>query len=173
MPRNSPDKKAPRFRRGQTSLKERQLNALVDGVNRPLVGVNPPAQPKPNGKSGGSPVLILTLVSHQDDYLVCEDSASPANQYNVTKPYELQRTPFDGNTIGGIAYSYTSESERTADSMETQYITPDYVVGGEIYAIKPQGGTGLSDSSSPAQPIIWQEINQGRAWAAEEVSGGA
>jgi hypothetical protein len=166
MPRNTPDKKAQRFRRGQRTIPERQLNSLVDGVNRALIGVNAIQQPRPHGKGGGgSTVVVLTLVSQADNYLVCEDDDS--NEFIVAKPYELRTDPWDGNTIGGIAYSYTSPSERVADSTETQYITPSYITGGEIYAIKPQGGTGINDGASPPTDIIWLELNQGRAWAAE------
>lgn len=170
MPRNSPDKKVRNFRRGQP-LKERQLNSIVEGINRGIIGVNAPRQPNPHGKGGGSPLHIFYFVLDQGDYLVCEDSASPANEFLVAKPYELRRTPFDGQTVAGVDYTYVSNSERDADDgvdQETQFITPDYVSGHEIYAIKPQGGTGVTDDSSPAQAVEYLEVNQGRAWAAEE-----
>jgi hypothetical protein len=163
MPRNTPDVKASRFRRGQRTIPERQINALVDGINKRDIGSNAPQQVVGRGAAGGSPVLILTLVSQADNYLVCEDADE--NEFTVAKPYELRTDPWDGNTIGGIAYSYTSPSERVADSTETQYITPSYITGGEIYAIKPKGGTGLVDGDT--NDIIWLELNQGRAWAAE------
>jgi hypothetical protein len=163
MPRNTPDVKASRFRRGQRTIPERQINALVDGINKRDIGSNAPKQVVGRGAAGGSPVLILTLVSQSDNYLVCEDNDS--NSFNVAKPYELRTDPWDGNTIGGIAYSYNSPSERVADGEETQFITPSYIAGAEIYAIKPKGGTGLQDGDT--NDIIWLEVNQGRAWAAE------
>lgn len=144
-----------------------KMNALVDAVNRSLVGVNAPIQPKPAGKSGGSPVLVLTLVAHNDDYLECVDADT--NTVYVAKCYELRRTPFDGETVGGITYTYASASEREATDgvdTETQYITPEYLAGAEIYAIKVKGDTGVS-TSEPA-PILYIELNQGRAWAWDE-----
>jgi hypothetical protein len=167
MPRNTPDVKASRFRRGQRTIPERQINALVDGINKRDIGSNAPQQVVGRGAAGGSPVLVLSLVTHNNDYLVCEDSAF--NTFSVAKPYELRRTPFDTETINGVTYTYASASERSATDgvdTETQYITPDYVAGHEIYAIKPKGGTGLVDGDT--NDIIWLEVNQGRAWAADE-----
>lgn len=140
------------------------MNAIVDGVNRLLIGVNAPTQPKPTGKTGGAPVLVLTLVAHNDDYLECEDA--DANTYYVAKPYELRRTSFDTLTVEGVTYTYASASEREAVGgfdVETQFITPAYRVGAEIYAVKVRGDTGINDPT-PA-PILYIEINQGRAWA--------
>lgn len=165
MPQNTTDKRVQRFKSGARSLSARQLNGLVDGVNRLTSGVNAPTQPKPNGKSGGSPVLLLTLVTHEDDYLVCEDA--DANEYLVAKPYELQRTPFDGQTIDGVTYAYASETEREADDgvdTETQFITPNYRTGGTIYAVRVQGGAGV-DGPTSGEVLQYIEIDQGRAWA--------
>ncbi len=140
------------------------MNAIVDGVNKLLVGVNGPRQPKPKGKSGGAPVLVLTLVAEFDDYLECQDSL--LNTIYVAKPYELRKTPFDGETIGGVTYTYTSSSEREATDgvdTETQFVTPNYRVDAEIFAVKVQGETGV-ETAEPA-PIEYIELNQGRAWA--------
>ena len=159
MPRNTPDQRINRFRKGQTALGERHLNSIVDGLNR-LSGINAPTQKQPRGKSGGSAVLVLTLVTHNDDYLVCEDA--DLNTVNVAKPYELRRTPFDGETIGGVTYTYASASEREAVGgfdAETQFITPAYVVGAEIFALASQGSTGVTSAET------YIEMNQGRAWA--------
>lgn len=163
MPRNTPDRRINRFRKGQTALSERHLNSIVDSINK-LSSISAPTQKQPRGKSGGSPVLVLTLVTHGDDYLTCEDADS--NTVYVAKPYELRRTPFDGETIGGVTYTYTSASEREATDgvdTETQFITPAYVVGAEIFAIKVQGNTGVQ-TAEPAD-ILYIEMNQGRAWA--------
>jgi len=166
MPRRTIDKSVPRFRSGMMALPVRQMNAIVDAVNRPAIGVSAPATRQPKGKSGGAPVLVLTLVAHNGDYLECEDAL--ANTYYVAKPYEIRRTPFDGITISGITYTYVSNSERDATDgvdTETQFITPSYVVGNEIYAVKVQGDTGVNDPTPV--PIIYIEMNQGRAWAYE------
>ena len=50
---------------------------------------------------------------------------------NVTKPYSLQKTPFDGKTVGGVTYSYTNNQCRTATSSsgsEVQVVSPPYLV---------------------------------------------
>jgi len=166
MPRRTIDKSVPRFRSGMMALPVRQMNAIVDAVNRPVTGVSAPATRQPKGKSGGSPVLILTLVAHNNDYLECQDA--DLNTVYVAKVYELRRTPFDGETISGVTYTYASASERSATDgvdTETHFITPAYVVGNEIYAIKVQGDTGVNDPTP--LPIIYIEMNQGRAWAYE------
>jgi len=150
------------FRQGATALSARHLNSLVSTVNNLTSRITAPTQPRPYSK--GSSVIVLTLVAHNDDYLECED-ANAATVY-VAKPYELRRTPFDGETISGITYTYTSESEREATDgvdTETQFITPNYVVGNEIYAAKVQGDTGVDDPTPTA--IVYIELNQGRAWA--------
>jgi len=159
MPRKGLDRKIPLFRKGQTAFSGRHLNSIVEGVNRALTGINAPVQPKPRGK-GGSPVLVLTLVTHNNDYLECEDA--DANTVYVAKVYELRRTPFDGETIGGVTYTYASASEREASGgfdTETQFITPAYVVGAEIFALRVMGETGVATATQ------YIEMNQGRAWA--------
>lgn len=174
MPRNDIDRLVGRFKPGSRTISARQLNALVDGVNRALVGVNRPTQPKPTGKAGGgSPVIVLTLISHQDDYLECQDGNS--NTVYVAKPYMLRRTPFDGVAGGGVAYEYSSSfaanQQRIATSVanpsevETQYITPTYTAGEEIYAVKVQGVTGVQLPTSPPTDLVYIEVNQGRAFA--------
>lgn len=163
MPRNLREIKVPSFRRGMKYLPLSQMNALVDGVNRSLVGVSTPLQPSVS-KGGASAILRLTLIAHFDDYLECQDAA--LNTIYVAKPYELRRTPFDTLTIDGVTYTYVSESERNAVGgfdEEAQFITPSYRDGGEIYAVKVKGGTGI-ETAEPA-PIDYIEINQGRAWA--------
>lgn len=141
------------------------MNSIVDGINKPIIGVNAPRQPKPRGKTGGSPVIILTLVSHEDDYLVCEDADT--NEVLVAKPYELQRTPFDGQTIDGVTYTYASATEREAvgGTTEIQFITPNYRAGAEIYAVRVQGDTGVPSPGSAGDNLTYLEIDQGRAWA--------
>lgn len=166
MPSKLSDKVIPRFKKGQRTLPERQMNAIVDGVNRLLVGVNAPRQPRPTGKSGGSPVIVLELVTHNDDYLVCQDA--DLNTYNVAKPFELRRSSFDTLTVEGVTYTYTSASEREATDgvdTETQFITPAYRVGAEIYALKVRPNTGVQTTDSPPEDILYLEMNQGRAWA--------
>lgn len=174
MVQNKPGSQIQRFRRGAKTLSERQLNQLVDSANNLNSGAAAPGQPIPRGKAGGSAILILTLVSHEDEYLVCEDAASAT--FYVAKPFELRTSTYDGETISGITYTTVSESERTAadaaspPNEETQFITPSYVVGAEIFAAKITGGTGVVTEASPPEAIEYLEVNQGRAWAWDETA---
>lgn len=168
MPRNASDQKARLFRRGQRTIPARQINQLVEGINKPLVGVNSLKQSDVLPK-GGSSVSVFYFVSDEGDYLICEDESE--NQILVAKPYELRRTPFDGETVNGISYTYTSNSERSADDgedQEDQFITPDYVAGGEIYATKPKKGTGVETDDEPPAKVKYLEVDQGRTWATPE-----
>lgn len=165
MTRNTADGKTGLFRAGATALSADKLNRVVKAVNKPLIGVSAPTQSRPFGKSGGAPVAILTLVTHADDYLECTDA--DANTVYVAKPAELRRTTYDGNTVGGITYTYVDETERSATdgvTTEDQFITPAYYTGCEIYGIKVSGNdTGITGGDS--LPCAYVEINQGRAWA--------
>jgi hypothetical protein len=164
MPRNGITNKIPLFIPGSTALRASHLNQLVEDANSRR-SINAPVQQRPYGKSGGAPVLILTLLEHHNDSLLCEDA--DANEYAVAKPYELQRTPFDTLTIDGVEYTYTSASEREADdgvATETQFITPNYRVGGQIYAVAIRTDTGAVGPDTP-DPVTYLEVNQGRAWA--------
>lgn len=116
----------------------------------------------------------LQLVSVQDDHLECLDVDSE-EEVKVAKPWKLQRTPWDTNTIdvGGtsITYAYTSGSLRTATSgsdSETQQITPSYLPDIDwIFAIQPKDGTGVEvEVEGETEEVIWQDMNtDGRAWA--------
>ena len=111
----------------------------------------------------------------QNDYLECYyydpiNSATSTQTVNVSKPYELQRTPFHGVTITypnaqEIEYTYSSERQRTADdgsSSETQIVTPMYWVGCVI--TMTQGNLGFDDGSG--DPVYWEDLNTaGRHWA--------
>lgn len=170
MPNKLPTQRIRAFRRGATALSADHLNSMGDAINTLARGANVPVQRRPKGKgAGGSSVVILTLVTHYGDYLECQDADS--NTVYVAKPYELRQTPFDGETIAGVTYSYTSASERDASdgaspaNVETQFITPAYVAGAEIYATTESSGDTGVDTGSPAQNITYLEINQGRAWA--------
>lgn len=70
----------------------------------------------------------------------------------VAKPYSLQKTPFDGKTVGGISYVYTNNQCRTATegaSSEVQVVTPAYLVksgsvaGDLIYVRWVSNGTNV------------------------------
>lgn len=92
--------------------------------------------------------------------------------FEIARPYTLQRTPFDGQTIAypgneSISYAYTSSRQRTAVrgvDTEIQVITPDYFVGDQVLAILVT--TDLRDSEGTL--ITWMDLNTAaRAWALE------
>jgi len=76
----------------------------------------------------------------------------------VFKPHILKQTPFDGETVNGITYTYAEDGlSRTATDgvdTETQIITPDYYIGEELLCIR--------------RDSFWQDVNSaGRCWAVE------
>lgn len=87
----------------------------------------------------------------------------------VAKPATLRRTPFDGENINGITYSYNSNDERTATLsngvQETQRVIPLLEEHeATIFVAWIPTGTGVSDSNG--EPIHWLDLNvDGRAWA--------
>lgn len=89
-----------------------------------------------------SPHLFRVKSWLDDDHLVCrtwDGDAEGDTDILVAKPWDLRRTPFDGLTVNGIAYTYDTAIRREANDGETtewQVITPDYYEDAEIYAAK-------------------------------------
>lgn len=144
----------------------------------PLKGHHEPLLPE----EGTTRVALLELVEVGYDYLICRghdpNTGDFMDSVAVAKPYPLQRTPFDGVTlnVGGLSVTYTYASQvdrRTASSpgeeSEVHLVTPDYIVGEIITAIRAEvaGGdnTGLADVDG--NEIEWVEIGGGRVWAVE------
>lgn len=89
------------------------------------------------GGGGGGGLRRMRVKAIQNDYLTCVpwDGTTEGESVNVAKRWDHQRTPFDGNTINSIEYTYTSAVERTADDgsqTETQVIVPEWFVNAEI-----------------------------------------
>ena len=132
--------------------------------------------------SGGDvEVRRFRFVSSQNDYVIAQQWEGTdengddvwGKQERVAKPWKLRRTPFHGQTINGITYSYTGIDQRTAtrgSDEETQVIVPAYYAGGdyhdELRCIKGQiGGTGVEVND---EDVLWSDLNvDGRAWAQE------
>lgn len=102
---------------------------------------------------------IATITAINDDTLTCSLSDE---EITVNKPYALQKTPFDGESIeydngDTVSYSYDTYRRREATlggDSEYQVITPDYWVDEEILITK------ISNS--------YYDLNQaGRQWAKE------
>lgn len=86
----------------------------------------------------------------------------------IAKPFHMQRTPWDGQTVGNYTYTYSSNavrvSERSGDE-EEQRLTPDIVINHtEVLALAGiEGGTGIDDPDGHA--IIWQAFDMPHVWA--------
>lgn len=119
------------------------------------------------GTSTASGIRAL-VKSINADSLTCailDEDGGEGDLVLVARDQELQRTPFDGNSVGGITYAYSDNVTRTAtlDEDETvqaiQEIYPLYVVDfTEIWISEAADGTGLSG-------VNYFDMNTaGRAW---------
>jgi hypothetical protein len=152
------------------SINKGRLNAKPRVVNpsRPFGMPKTPFNPEtgaylPLGPAAAPLAKTFTVVSEENDYLVCRDSN--ANIIAVAKPYTLRLSTFHGVTVGGVSYVYSDANKRVAsadgEDDETQEITPSYFAGEQILAMSHNTGVlaGLS-------AIEWEDINTaGRAWA--------
>lgn len=125
------------------------LPSVGDCVNVFFTGTygSSPAIPQPRygffGGSGGALQEYVVMLTG-NDHVVAVSTATTidtANHVNIAKPHILRLTPFDGNTIDGLAYNYNDENERIvtriSDSeQQTQVIVPTYLSSfSVIYAI--------------------------------------
>ncbi len=126
------------------------------------------------GAGGGVRQMIITAI--HDDYLACRDwdgQAEGETDVEVARPWELQRTPWDGesHTIDGVIYSYTyadAESRvKSADGQdEDQVIVPPYFVGAVIQAAALISGHAASHGDDPVTLVrLIDTNNAARAWA--------
>jgi hypothetical protein len=120
----------------------------------------------------GPPLKQAIIVSVGNDVLTCNyifpdknGNPTPGDaEILVLKPWTLRRTPFDGLTVNGVAYTYSNAYTRSATptggSAETQKITPDYFEDAIIYVahINEASVAGVSGD------VIDVNVD-GRAWA--------
>ena len=159
-------------------IDHRKLNEPVDAIQRIIADVAAPRQIRATSQPAGSGSGSLSAQWFQiktiaDDYLVCNewdgDEASDEDIY-VARPYELRKTPFDGETVNGYAFSYnTLATERTSTGggdSEDQVIVPEYFVGQIILAIE------LDDTlvTVSGSAVTWQEFQPARQWAKKYVA---
>jgi hypothetical protein len=165
----SKDNQISKFNKGKP-IKAATLNQLVDKSNdKNAVQSNL----KSKAPSGRQAIGLFEFVSMDGDFINCYSFVGDSvttDLIKIAKPYQLRRTPFDGETYNSIDYTYTSDIQRSATQSpdtETQVVVPAYVVGDLIFAVLyPLGGTGAKDNSS--DPVWWQDLNiDGRAWAKE------
>ena len=117
----------------------------------------------------------FVFVEQFDDYITANPKLGDevvGQLVKIALPYDLQKTPFDGQTIDGETFAYTGIGERTVTGGKfagTQTIQQRYVAGCEITASIPVGGTGVSipadTEDGVADPVVWQDDNRGaRIW---------
>ena len=151
-------------------VKAAHLNEVVEAIEEedskrqkvtPPVRVNPFSLAPPISRR-------FRIKSVQGDYLTCRTwngVVEGGNDVLVAKNYLLRNSIV---SRGGISYTYTSTTERTANDgadTENQVVVPSYVVNDEIFAIPFQkGGTGAENPSGGY--VNYLDINSdGRAWA--------
>ena len=171
------------WRRGEPLFKA-GMNRTHDIIRGLQQGVDQPVQVAVVPRGGTTEQVAgatrtFSLVNVRDDWLVCREvaadgSLAPTDELTiVAKPYRLQRTPFDGQTEGGVTYAYEpgwNGTVRTAtrdSESEQQRVTEDYFPGNLIYA-ETVTYTGVVFNN---EPLLLIETKSERAWAEEETSG--
>jgi hypothetical protein len=100
-----------------------------------------------------------------DDCLICTDDSG--NQVVVAKPWLIRRSPFDGQVVNGISYTYSGVNRREAwdgeETTETQLITPNYFNGAVILAVRHD--TNVQVTAGTNVNAEWIEISNARSWA--------
>lgn len=175
---NMPVRELRRWRKGDT-LKGTYLNEGVDAINRIIGGVKPPQQisaggrPSASGPGSSTKIQQFTISGVYSDYLVCnpyDGSVDTTQTVIIAKPYLLRQTPFDGGSRNGVSYTYTTSVSRSAtdgSAVETQSVTPSYIGGDIIYAVRNIAGK-TATYNAQVEIIEWLDINaDGRAWAKE------
>ena len=158
-----------RFERGEdvTALRPK-LNDMVEAFHP---GAGLPTQSDELPLHFG--FVQVQVVSVETDYMICTVTDTGAQVY-VALPWQLRRTPFDGQTYNGVSYTYTSNTARDASSgsgSESQVIVPAYVAGDLVYALTGiVGDTSVHETTTQGaslpQPVEWLDLNvDGRAWA--------
>lgn len=137
-----------------------------------------PSKGKHYSLSNDKQFYVLNILYIYSDVLLCLDLQ---NQLAIiAKPYLLRRSPFDGETVDGITYTYDTSvaGKRSAtDGVDTEshLITPDYVVGEEIVAIRNDANVYLyadtdgQPANAPAKARYIDMNTGGRCWAVEDV----
>jgi hypothetical protein len=146
---------------------------MIPGVGLCLTGGGKAHAPP--ARKAGLEAVRMRVQSVSEDHLVCrtwKGGESGTVDILVAKPWELRKTGWDGQTIDGITYTYSSGTARSAtDGVDTenQVITSPYTVSGgyvDIVAIRYfQGGTDVTVAN---KAVEWLDLNlAARAWAVE------
>lgn len=102
------------------------------------------------------------------DYMVCKELDEDGNEIGdtiyVMKPWILRVSPFDGQTVNGVTYDYSSNTERDATfggDEETQVVTQDYYVGAKIVVGKKK----YEEDAGGNATQYYDTNDSGRSWA--------
>lgn len=129
---------------------------------------------KRRGQTSGLHLAAFVVKSVGDDHLGCkhwDGTTEGDDTINVAKPYLLRRTPFDGNTVAGATYAYSSAIARTVTIgvvVESQEIVPVYQgasgsYGGDI--IYAASGVQHEPTDDDDAIVVWVDLNlDGRSW---------
>ena len=107
----------------------------------------------------------FTFVTEYDDYLLCKIHTE---KVYVAKPPLLRISKYDGLTYNGKDFTRQDVNEMLVEDAvgseddETWLVTPDYVAGDIISAIRTQKPIDIAGPKT-----YWQEIESCRSWAVE------
>ena len=94
------------------------------------------------------------------DCLLCHDRRG--RTVYVAKPFMLQRTPFDGQTVDDVSYTYSTAFERQADGVE-QVVSPAYLFDGTEKILA--GRVWQRTMKVGGHKVEWVDLNtSGRDW---------
>lgn len=119
------------------------------------------------------------LVKVWDDYLECTLIDDDGQTYYLAKPHGLRKTPWAGQVVDGITYTFpdaADSTKRTAakagSANESQRIVPYYVAGFSIlFAVMADIEQDIEAQTDPLDPtatelVTLMELNlDARAWA--------
>lgn len=118
------------------------------------------------GNLGGAAAKRVTITAIGDDTLTCTFPGGSSE--TVARPFRFRKSDYDGETIGGITYTYAGgvNQVRTADNgsvSETQTIVPLYAVDDELIVIDV--------TESGVSGVKWIDANvDGKVWAKQPTS---
>jgi hypothetical protein len=143
---------------------------------------------KPPRSTGGAGSLEQRMIIKEihDDWFRClpydkagqhpaDADVKEADYILVAKPWELRMTDWDGQTIDGITFDYSTPDQRTATQastgiVETHIVARPWYVGEIILAVNQvTGGTDATDDN--LKDILWEDTNQAsHAWAMVDIN---
>lgn len=136
----------------------------------------PDTRPNPRPRGGGSPARQFVFVEEFAELITCktfDGTTIGEDLIKIAKPYPLRVSSWKDRFLDGVTYTQIgSQVNRRSGTdgtiVQIERIIPRYGLYVSlteiIYAIKPSGGTNVSDSGAPV-PLL--EISGGRVWGKE------